>query len=62
MKLIKLEVKTLCDNGLCGKLASYAVAREGTPLNMQLHLCDKCISALQKLFWEHCGKKSKEKK
>lgn len=62
MKLVKLDVKTLCDNGLCGKIADYAIEREGTPLNMRLHLCNNCINTLQRVFWEHCCKKVKEKK
>lgn len=50
MTLEKLEARTLCDNGRCGNIAEYSVAKEGTPLNMRLHLCKDCIIGLYKLF------------
>jgi len=53
MNLRKIEAETLCDNGACGKLAAYAVEREGTPCCMELHLCDDCLRGLHALLSKH---------
>ena len=50
MKLVPIGARTLCDNGACGKIAWIAVAREGTPLHMRLHLCKDCMRELHQLL------------
>ncbi|MDD3947283.1 MAG: hypothetical protein PHI19_05535 [Clostridia bacterium] len=61
MELVKMEARTLCDNGACGKIARVAVAREGTPLHMRLHLCEDCMRELHKLLQEYFKNEKKEK-
>ncbi|MFA5450011.1 MAG: hypothetical protein WC292_06200 [Clostridia bacterium] len=52
MKLEKLNIPVGCDNGVCTHIAKYIVAKEGTPLSMQLKLCEECVKELHTIFGE----------
>ena len=57
-QLIPLTVKTQCDNGRCRNRAEYIVAREDTPVYMQLHLCGECLKTIAALAKETQAKSS----
>lgn len=48
MKIVKTEVKTVCDNGICNNFAEFTVFREDTPADMRLNICGDCARALLK--------------